>query len=135
MKNYDFKIKNNKYTCNYTIDDKIISKCEICVNNNTWTITAWFTNNEYKNQGYGTAVLRALTNYLNNLFGKPESVEYVWNGDNEYVYDWLTNNFDPISKCPIAVQKTANDDDWDSHIYYLNTEKFLNYFCNEEIDR
>ena len=44
------------------------------------------------------------------------------------VFDWLEENFGAVSKCPIAVQKYANDDDWDSHVYILNREKFLAYF-------
>ena len=62
------------------------------------------------------------------MTSKPDKIEYIWNGANQYVYDWMTHHFDPISKCPIAVQKYASEDDWDSHVYILNVEKVLKYF-------
>ena len=65
--------------------------------------------------------------------GAPDTVEYIWNGANQYVFDWLEENFGALSKCPIAVQKYASDDDWKSHIYILNREKFLKYFGVESL--
>ena len=65
---------------------------------------------------------------MKRIYGLPKEVDYVWNGSNDYVIEWLNKHFGAISKCPIAVQKNSFDDDWDSHVYVLNRVKFLNYF-------
>ena len=80
------------------------------------------------NKGYGKATLKACLDEIYKKHGLPKRIEYIWNGTNSYVLDWLNKHFGAISKCPIAVQKYASEDDWDSHIYILNKDKFLNYF-------
>lgn len=105
-----------------------ISRCNILVNQGTWKISSWYTNEGYKGQGLGKKCMRELIQYIYLKMGKPEYVEYIWNGQNEYVYQWMERHFNPISKCPIAVQKYDMSDSWDSHIYKLNVDSFLNYF-------
>ncbi len=110
------------------IDDVDVCRCIItCDNDDVWRITTWNTLKDFKRKGYGKETLLATAQEMYKQFGSPAAVEYVWNGTNQYVYDWLQYNFGAISKCPIAVQKYANDDDWDSHVYTLNLNKFLNY--------
>ena len=93
-----------------------------------WTISAWYTNGEYKNKGIGRQTLALIINYLYDLYGKPNKIEYIWDGTNQYVYDWMLKHFDAVCQCPIAIQKTQAADDWDSHIYTFNVDKVLNYF-------
>lgn len=93
-----------------------------------WTISSWYTKRGFMHQGFGKKTLKKTLDEMNKTLGLPTKIEYIWNGANEYVYDWLSKNFGALSKCPLAVQKYSNDDDWESHIYSLNTEKFLNYF-------
>ena len=64
---------------------------------------------------------------MKTIFGIPAHIEYIWNGQNQYVYDWLKKNFDAVCKCPIAAQKTQPGDDWDSHIYELDCNKVLRF--------
>lgn len=125
----------NEYVVEYgrnftlTIDD--VDVCTLTINNdlnNKWTITAWYTKEGYMNKGYGTQLMRHTVEKMYEWYGRPRAIEYVWNGANQYVYDWLEKHFDPVCKCPLAVLKTQNDDEWDAHIYVLNTDKFLEYF-------
>ena len=126
----EFKVIENKdnYTCFLMLDNKEICKCFIGVEDKVWTISSWYTLKGYENRGFGKKTLRYLLHYLYSKLGAPNKIQYIWNGLNSYVFDWLDNNFGAISKCPIAIQKTQSDDDWDSHIYYLNTNKVLKYF-------
>lgn len=109
-----------------------VCKCQINVDENTWTISSWYTVPRYGNKGFGTKTLKELLEVVYSKTGRPERIEYIWNGANSYVYDWLERNFGALSKCPIAIQKTQSDDDWDSHIYYLNVQKTLDYFDLKE---
>lgn len=119
---------NNAFKCIAKLKSEEICKCQINVSNSTWTISSWYTDKKHLNKGIGTKTLKHLLKYLYKVFGTPKCVEYIWNGANEYVYEWMENNFGAISKCPIAVQKTQSDDDWSSHIYCLNVEKVIKYF-------
>ena len=105
-------------------------ECKISVNpnTNTWTISSWYTEKAFQHKGFGTMTLNACLKDIHKVYDVPERVEYIWNGANKYVLDWLNEHFGAVSKCPIAVQKYANDDDWESHIYVLNTDKFIEYF-------
>lgn len=110
--------------------DNVICHCEIHKKNddsNIWVIPAWFTEEGYKNQGIGTVVLASAIRDMKTIFGIPDHIEYIWNGQNQYVYDWLKKNFDAVCKCPIAVQKTQPGDDWKSHIYELDCNKVLRF--------
>lgn len=94
----------------------------------TWTISSWYTVKEYQNAGLGKITLGKIIKYLCNKYGNPSKIEYIWNGTNEYVGDWLKRNFDAVCNCPIWIQKTQSDDDWSSHIYELNVGKVIKYF-------
>lgn len=128
---YDYKhIKNESISCIATIGDKEICNCKIyrkADQTNTWVIPAWFTEEGYKNQGIGTDILKHGLQNMAQIFGLPDHIEYIWNGLNQYVYDWLEKNFDAVCNCPLAVQKTQSDDDWSSHIYTLDKDKVLEF--------
>lgn len=126
-----FKIlqTNNSYKCIAIYNDIEVCKCQINIENFTWTISSWYTNKDYLKQGIGTKTLKYLVNFLFKEFNKPNAIEYIWNGTNLYVFEWIENKFDATSKCPIAVQKTQCEDDWDSHIYSLNVDKVIEYFA------
>lgn len=128
--NLEFHISeaNNSFKCITKLGDIEVCKCQINLCGKTWTISSWYTDNKYLNKGIGSKTLKYLLRYLYEKFGVPDCVEYIWNGTNDYVYEWMKSHFGAISKCPIAVQKTQCEDDWDSHIYYLNVEKVLDYF-------
>lgn len=104
--------------------------CKVYMDNKhkVWTISSWYTKEEYKNKGIGKKTLAKIINHLYVVYGKPEKIEYVWNGTNEYVYDWMVKHFDAVCKCPIWVQKTQTEDDWESHVYVLDVDKVLEYF-------
>lgn len=125
-------VDENNLLYNVTLVKDGVKVCECKMNSsrdkNLWTISSWYTNRNFMHQGYGKKTLQRTLEEMHSRLGLPTNVEYIWNGANEYVYDWLSNNFGALSKCPLAVQKYANDDDWESHIYKLNTEKFLKYF-------
>lgn len=121
-------VLNEIHKCIATLDSIQVCKCQINANVNTWTISAWYTDKNYLNQGIGTKTLTYLLKFLYDKLGMPKNIEYIWNGANEYVYEWIEKNFDAVSNCPIAVQKTQCEDDWNSHIYNLNVEKVIKYF-------
>ncbi len=107
-----------------------VCKCRMYTDNSkkNWTVSSWYTNKNFLHQGFGKKTLDKTVWEMYKQFGYPEKVDYIWNGANKYVFNWLYKNFDAKSSCPIAVQKYATDDDWSSHIYNLNKDKFLNYF-------
>lgn len=108
------------------------SVCKLQINmaeNNTfWTISSWYTEKGYCHNGIGKTCMKACMSDLRELFGEPKKIQYIWNGVNEYVIEFLTEHFDAVCNCPIAVQKTQTDDDWESHMYTLNKDKVLEYF-------
>lgn len=113
----------------YVYDDNIkVGHALLSETDGTWTISGWYIEELYQNQGIGKRLLGNSLKYLYTKLGRPTKIEYIWNGYNEYVMDWLSKNFSPLSRCPIAVQKYQSDDDWDSHIYTLDAEKVLAYF-------
>lgn len=116
------------YECIAKLPEARVCRCKISVLGNTWTISAWYTEKEFQHNGVGILTMQNLMEYLYQKTETPKRIEYIWDGSNSYVYDWLEENFGAISKCPLAVQKTQADDDWDSHIYYLNTQKVIDYF-------
>lgn len=137
--NLEFDIRaeqnSNTYTCFATIGLQPVCICKINVSGSQtgaktkWTISRWYTKTEYRNQGIGKQTLKCMLNYLCQKYDKPDSIEYIWDGKNEYVGDWLRKYFDAECKCSIAVQKMHEaEDDWDSHVYNLQTDKVLAYF-------
>lgn len=125
---FDILSTNNVYKCIAKYKDTEVCKCQISANKALWTISSWYTHKDFLNQGIGTKTLKFLVAFLYNKFGTPQSIEYIWNGTNYYVYEWIESKFDAISTCPIAVQKTQCEDDWSSHIYNLNVKKVIEYF-------
>lgn len=127
--NFKFTVMpNDRYKCQAIFNDQAVSACIINAVDNRWVISSWFTDSEYKNRGIGKQVVKNLLIYLYANLGEPRSIEYIWNGTNQYVYDWIHNRFDAVCTCPLAVQKYQNDDDWSSHIYVLNKSSVLEYF-------
>lgn len=106
-----------------------VCKCTVHKNSNDcFQISSWFTKEGYGHRGIGRATLKKTLQNLYERFGEPVGVQYVWNGANDYVQEWLVEHFDAVCTCPIAVQKYAAEDDWSSHIYDLNKEKVVDYF-------
>lgn len=119
---------NNSFTTTAHIYDEEVCKCTISRDFDTWTISSWYTEKNHQHHGYGKLTLLECLKVLATKFPMPEYVKYIWNGANQYVFDWLKENFDAVCECPIAVQKYASEDDWSSHIYVLDKDKFFEYF-------
>ena len=122
------KNENNRIIATAKNEEDILGTCQINIENNTFTISSWYTNKQYLHQGIGKQTLKNALIKAVNLYGEPNNIEYIWNGANDYVIKFLENNFDPINKCPLAVLKYSQEDVWESHIYKKNKEKVLNYF-------
>lgn len=120
------------FKCTAEKDGMEICRCQMHTDSIhcNWVVSSWFTHEDFCNKGIGKQVLGILVSCLLDRYGMPERVEYIWNGANQYVMDWLVRNFDARCECPIAVQKTQPDDDWSSHQYELNVDKFVNYFAS-----
>ena len=108
--------------------NEVVCTCKISTNQGRWVISYWHTEEKYQHRGYGKELMKSVLKEIYLRFGEPEGIEYIWNGLNQYVFDWLEQNFDAKCKCDIAVQKNQSDDDWESHIYVLNKDKFMNFF-------
>lgn len=116
-------------TCwSYSEDKKLVSKCKINTDKNKWTISEFYTEKPFMHMGFGKITMKALIKRLLIMYGEPLLIEYIWNGANEYVLEWITKEFGAVCQCPIAVQKTQTDDDWTSHMYTLDKNKVLEYF-------
>ena len=126
--NTRISVNNNVITCELMDKESLISSCRVNITRTTWTISSWYTAKDKKNNGYGKHVLRTAMQHAYGKTDCPDKIEYIWNGANQYVYDWMEKHFEPISRCPLAVQKYTSCDDWESHIYILNVEKVLEYF-------
>lgn len=120
------KIKTTGKTKEFSLtkNNKVIARIAIGIDNNEkkYTITSWYTNKAYQHQGFGKYILKVAFTDLDQDY----KICYIWNGLNQYVGDWLSK-FDAHCECPLAVQKTQSEDDWDSHIFELNKEKFRKY--------
>ena len=112
--------------------DAKVCKCKVTFGNNMWSISEWYTNSAYQHQGLGVKTLRHTLKKLYEMFGAPGEIRYIWNGDHEYVFNWLQNNFSPVSLLPISVQKYSDADDWSAHIYILDKAKVFKFFRLEE---
>ena len=107
-------------------------ECKIIVtNNNVWTISSWQILDKYQHKGIGKNLLCSLVEEILFLCHEPSLIQYIWNGQNDYVLNWL-KRFDAKCLTEENVLKNNADDDWDSHIYVLNKEKFLNYCTGKE---
>lgn len=123
-------ISNTYLQASAHLNNASICNAKISTNDdhNEWTITAWYTNEAFKNQGIGKKTLGTLIETLFQIYGQPKKIDYIWNGQNEYVYEWMARHFDAVCNCPLVVQKMQAEDDWLSHIYTLNVSKVLDYF-------
>ena len=109
-----------------TNGDMRLCSCKIIVENNIWTVTLWYSNPRYLNQGFGYQTMRHTVNTLCRRYGKPYAIKYMWDGANEYVMRWLQNHFSPK---PISFPKTENDkNEFTPGIYELDKDKFFDYF-------
>ena len=126
------KFKENKSNSSiekqYFLDDKLVCKCKVDYDKNGWCISSWYTEKEYMHKGFGRKTLASVLADLYELTGKPEQIQYIWNGSNDYVEEWLERNFDATNTYPIEVQKNCWEDTWDSHVYDLDVDKVLGYF-------
>ena len=111
-------------------DNTQICECRISLSNNIWSITEWFTSNEYKNKGYGTQTMKYAVQQLYDAYGMPEGIRYNWNRVNEYVLEWIIRHFDAKPLIP-EYERFTGEDTWDSHIYILDKNKFINYFTKD----
>ena len=116
------------YEANAYLGEDHVCRCDISVDSGVWQITSWYTEKNFMHRGYGKKTLFHLLSYLRKEFGVPGSIEYVWNGANQYVMDWLKENFAPVSKLPLSVMKYSDVDDWLAHIYILDRDKVME-FC------
>lgn len=128
MEKYEFIDLGGRYICNLHVDSIIVCSCKINTENDIWSISSWYTIPEYGNKGYGKKTMAALIKHMYDMFGVPLGIEYIWNGANQYVYDWIEKNFEAVCECSMSVMKYQCEDDWESHIYKLNKDKFLSYF-------
>lgn len=141
--------KDNVYIHTANFNNKIVSEAlsnqthkpvghiTISVNakTNSWMISEWFVDHTYQHQGIGKELFQKSIEFMNSHFPYPNKIKYVWNGANQYVYDWLQKNFSPVSQCPMAIQKFNADDDWLSHVYELDKKSLYDYFgVHEEYD-
>ena len=101
----------------------ILSMCKISISPIGWSIASWYTNKDYLNQGYGKQVLKEAVRVLYDADGMPDQIRYNWDGDNSYVFDWLSRNFS--AECIDEFKR--KDDTFISHIYKLDRDKFLRY--------
>lgn len=94
-----------------------------------WTITQWYINSDYMKKGYGRLLMRSvLRSMCNETDIRPTEVEYIWNGVNKYVHEWLERNFNATCKVNEWASKGSAEDDWSNHIYRLDANLFRNYF-------
>ena len=126
----EFDTKNRIYITKLHDELKKVCECKVCVNksHDAWSISAWYTSTSYMHKGYGKETLKHILEDMYEELGIPSKIEYIWNGSNQYVMDWLERNFDPVCKLPLAVLKNQEADDWDAHIYVLNRDKVIKYF-------
>lgn len=127
---FDVRTFEDCVKCDAFIENESVCFCKVNIGteNHTWEIVSWFTNENFQGQGIGKQTLARVLSKLYGITGTPKEIEYIWNGTNDYVLEWMERHFDAKCSCPIAVQKKQADDDWESHIYKLNVAKVLDYF-------
>ena len=119
----------NSYIVNYIDNCNIIGRLTVSKNIDTSEIciTGWYVDAMYQHKGIGKALLKKL--FTSICVENIKQINYIWNGAHEYVGNWL-KKFNAVSHCPISVLKTLEADTWESHIYTLDKEKFLDYVKN-----
>lgn len=109
----------------------VIGRCSISEEDKVWTISAWYVDKEYQNRGIGRKLLFDTCEELEKRIGAPAEIQYNWNGTNTYVFDWLSENFSPLSLCPMSVLKYEDiypADIPEGHLYKLKKEQFIQYW-------
>lgn len=109
-------------------DNCTIGRCTITVKKNQLTISEWYVSDWFSNRGIGRELLTFLIKYSIGDVGDLKEVLYIWNGANEYVYDWLVRNFNAEVNLSIQEQKNSYDDTKDGHFYKLDIDMFKDYF-------
>lgn len=73
--------------CEALFQNKRICFCKV---NHTvchiWTISSWFTNENWQGQGIGKKTLAKVLSKLYEITGIPKEIKYIWNGTNETMY-------------------------------------------------
>lgn len=133
--NIDFIFADNvvskQINANLYDGEKVIGRCSISMEAGVWTISAWYVDKEYQNKGLGRKLLFDTCEEFQKIVGEPVEVQYNWNGTNKYVFDWLSDNFSPLSMCPISVMKYEEiypEDIPEGHLYKLVKEQFVSYW-------
>lgn len=123
-------VSNTYIHANTYIDNVRVCRAKISTNDNydEWTITAWYTDKEYQKKGIGKYTLKKLLQALYKIYGEPQKINYIWNGQNDYVLDWMTKHFDATNGYPTPILKYSPEDVWLSHIYTLDVKKVMEYF-------
>ena len=117
-----------KYISCFVDKKKVLGKCEAYVgDDNEWVIYYWRVETDFREKGIGKKVLREVLEKMYKDLGAPPYIDYIWDGENEYVYDFLNRHFQPECACPLD-NKSDMYDDWISHVYHLNTSKVFEYF-------
>lgn len=112
-------------------EDRIIGRCTVSASQGIWTISAWYVDEEYQNRGLGRKLLFNTCENLEKKVGEPMEIQYNWNGTNDYVFNWLSENFSPLSMCPMSVLKYEDiypEDIPSGHLYKLKKEQFVKYW-------
>ena len=107
------------------------SQVNVDTKKSCFSISYWHTKQGYQKHGYGVETLKKNLENLVSVFGIPENFEYIWNGANQYVLDWLINNFDAKPVESLAIAKYEAGESWEGHVYVLNREKVVRFFFGE----
>ena len=113
----------------------MVGRCSISNQEGVWTISAWYIDNPYQNKGLGRKLLFDTCEELAEKDRMPGEIQYNWNGTNNYVFDWLSENFSPLSMCPMSVLKYEDiypADIPEGHLYKLVREQFIDYWKKYE---
>lgn len=122
-------ISDKKYCYVYILGTDIkVGRCEMSYGVSKWGIKEWFVEDGYKRKGIGKQMMKLLMEDLLKDTGKPVEVIYTWNGENEYVYDWLIRNFNAVCQEDLNVLKNDSKFGWKAHLFKLDTNLVLKYF-------
>lgn len=94
----------------------------------SWQISKWFNYIKgHGNEGLGKLCLKYLAEELQEQYGKPVAISYIWNGQNDFVGRLVTDKWGGVCNTPAAVLKNDCADSWDSHIYDLDRDRFMDW--------
>lgn len=106
------------------------ARCEVGYSDGIWTVNAWYTDSQYRNQGLGKQVFASAFKYLFETYGEPVEIRYTWNGQNEYVGEWIRKHFKAECLCPMAVLKSTSEGVKEGHLYHLDAKTVKDYVYN-----